>query len=259
MSTILKALKRAEQDCQDRGSKTNASLNVRETLNSENQRQWAGFWMPDGRIVSVLCVILVVWAAAYLVFVRNDPGPRPFFRETLSPPTVPAPAESYHATTGGRQIVDKAPAPVPAPTPIPASVQVPVHGLTPAPAHVPVSDPVPKPAPAPISRADVTEEITETINEEITETVKEDLSKEDPENISLPSPAPREILPLKGGILKIQAISWARDPADRIVVINSKILEQGESIQGYRLVQIKEETVILDHSGQEYELAFDYR
>jgi hypothetical protein len=248
-------LKRAEQDCQDRGSKTKVSLNVRETLNSENQRQWAGFWMPDGRIVSVLCVILVVWAAGYLVFVRNDPGPRPLSRETLSPPTVPAPTESYHATTGGRQIVDKAPAPVPAPTPIPASVQAPVHGLIPVPASVPGITP----AGPPISRTDVTEEITETINEEITETVKEDLSKEDPENISLPSPAPREILPLKGGILKIQAISWARDPADRIVVINSKILEQGESIQGYRLVQIKEETVILDHSGQEYELAFDYR
>jgi type II secretory pathway component PulC len=134
-------------------------------------------------------------------------------------------------------------------------VQAPVHGLIPVPASVPGITP----AGPPISRTDVTEEITETINEEITETVKEDLSKEDPENISLPSPAPREILPLKGGILKIQAISWARDPADRIVVINSKILEQGESIQGYRLVQIKEETVILDHSGQEYELAFDYR
>jgi type II secretory pathway component PulC len=41
--------------------------------------------------------------------------------------------------------------------------------------------------------------------------------------------------------------------------MNNAILKQGESIQGYHLVHIKKDTVILGHSGQEYELAFDYR
>jgi hypothetical protein len=229
LSTILKALKRAEQDCKDQGTKTNLSLNVLKKLKSENQGQRPGLWMSFGWIVSALGVILVVWGGAYWLLAWNDPGSRPLSRETPFSSPVPGPAEPYDDTPAVRQI--------------PLS--------TPVQAQAPVLAPAPGPDLSLQSRPDTTEKATETITEKVPEKTKKKIS-----NLS---PVPREILPLQEGSLKIQAISWAEDPSDRIAVINSKILEQGESIQGYRVVHIKEETVILEHSGREYELAFDYR
>jgi type II secretory pathway component PulC len=77
--------------------------------------------------------------------------------------------------------------------------------------------------------------------------------------VSKPGPREEEIFPLKDGILTIQAISWAKNPSDRIAVINTKIVGEGESVQGYRILEIAQDEVIFELSGRKFRLPFTYR
>jgi hypothetical protein len=45
--------------------------------------------------------------------------------------------------------------------------------------------------------------------------------------------------------ISLQAIAWAEDPQDRIVVINGQILREGESLEGVIIEGIKEDRVIV--------------
>ena len=56
--------------------------------------------------------------------------------------------------------------------------------------------------------------------------------------------------------LKIQAISWSETPANRIAVVNSQIVRQGESIDGYRIEQINSDDLILSKGGINWVLKF---
>ncbi len=68
-----------------------------------------------------------------------------------------------------------------------------------------------------------------------------------------------KILPLKNSSLKIQALSWAEEPASRVAVIDNKILTEGDYVQGYRLVIIEKDSVILHHSNNDYRLNFRHQ
>ena len=81
-----------------------------------------------------------------------------------------------------------------------------------------------------------------------------------PQPLSKPAPEKKdEIFPLKDEILSIQAISWAKNPSDRIAVINNKIIGEGESVQGYRIVEIGQDEVILRLADQKFRLIFKYQ
>jgi hypothetical protein len=69
----------------------------------------------------------------------------------------------------------------------------------------------------------------------------------------------QKILPLKNHSLKIQAIAWAEEPADRIAVIDNRVLTEGDSVQGYRLVIIEKNSVILHYSDNDYRLQFNHQ
>ncbi len=69
----------------------------------------------------------------------------------------------------------------------------------------------------------------------------------------------RQITILKNNELKIQAISWAQKPENRIAVIDNRVLRQGDAVQGYRLVEIEKDSVILQDSDKDYRLEFNYR
>ena len=72
------------------------------------------------------------------------------------------------------------------------------------------------------------------------------------------STAKQKILLLKNNSLKIQAISWTKKPADRIAVIDNRVLAEGDSVQGYRLVTIEKDSVILHDSDNDYRLKFNH-
>jgi cell division protein FtsN len=56
--------------------------------------------------------------------------------------------------------------------------------------------------------------------------------------------------------LKLQALAWSADTAKRMVVINGRIVREGESIDGYQINQIRQEDVIVNDGRQSWSLEF---
>jgi hypothetical protein len=56
--------------------------------------------------------------------------------------------------------------------------------------------------------------------------------------------------------LKLQALAWSDDAARRMVVINGLIIHEGESVEGYQIVKIRQEDVIVKQGGKSWRLEF---
>lgn len=54
---------------------------------------------------------------------------------------------------------------------------------------------------------------------------------------------------LTDGRLKVQAIVWSRIPEDRMTVINSRVLHEGDTVDGFTLVVIRPDDVVVKESG----------
>lgn len=73
-------------------------------------------------------------------------------------------------------------------------------------------------------------------------------------------PQPRQTYDrIKDNILKLQAVAWADDPGRRMAVINDRIVHEGESVDGYQIVKIREEDVIVKQGGKSWRLEFGLR
>ncbi|MBI9091791.1 MAG: general secretion pathway protein GspB [Desulfobacterium sp.] len=69
----------------------------------------------------------------------------------------------------------------------------------------------------------------------------------------------KEIRLLGDGILKINAISWSQQADERLAVINSTIVREGQTVEGFRLVRILEDGVIVHRAGQKSRVEFRLR
>jgi cytoskeletal protein RodZ len=56
--------------------------------------------------------------------------------------------------------------------------------------------------------------------------------------------------------LKIQAIAWSPVPDERMAVINSRIVREGSSVEGFSVVAIRSDDVIVREKGQLYRVPF---
>ena len=56
--------------------------------------------------------------------------------------------------------------------------------------------------------------------------------------------------------LKLQALVWSDEVSKRMVVINGRIVREGESVDGYRVIEIHEEDVVVNQNGQSWRLEF---
>jgi len=56
--------------------------------------------------------------------------------------------------------------------------------------------------------------------------------------------------------LKLQALAWSADAAQRMVVINGRIVREGESVDGYQITQIREEDVLINDGRKSWRLEF---
>lgn len=61
---------------------------------------------------------------------------------------------------------------------------------------------------------------------------------------------------LRDNRLKIQAIAWSPVPDERIAVINSRIVREGDSVEGFSVVAIRSDDVIVRENGQLYKAVF---
>ena len=70
-------------------------------------------------------------------------------------------------------------------------------------------------------------------------------------------PAPYDdAAPLARGTLQLQAISWSDTPGARITVIDGRILREGHSFDGYTVIQIRPDEIILSKAGKRWRLGY---
>ena len=70
---------------------------------------------------------------------------------------------------------------------------------------------------------------------------------------------PISVKPLEDSKLKLQAISWSENPDNRIAVINGSIMREGESIEGFRIIQIGQDDVVVRDGPNERRLVFGFK
>lgn len=66
-------------------------------------------------------------------------------------------------------------------------------------------------------------------------------------------------LPVLTTDLKLQAISWASAPGDRLAVINGNIMREGTTLEGYSIVQIDRDEVMVRKGSEQWKLVFNLR
>ena len=59
--------------------------------------------------------------------------------------------------------------------------------------------------------------------------------------------------------LKLQALAWSDEVTKRMAVINGRIVREGESVDGYRVIEIREEVVVVNEDGKSWLLEFGLR
>ncbi|MBT4364700.1 MAG: hypothetical protein HOD17_09465 [Desulfobacteraceae bacterium] len=60
-------------------------------------------------------------------------------------------------------------------------------------------------------------------------------------------------------ILKLQAISWSETPDDRIAVINSRIVKEGDSVDGCYIIRIDEDYISVLYDNEKWQLRFSLK
>ena len=80
-----------------------------------------------------------------------------------------------------------------------------------------------------------------------------------PPEISTNTVKKAEIPLLSDPEIKLQAITWSKDPQKRIAVINNSIVRQGEAVAGYRIDIINQDDVVLNDRGKKWKLLFRIR
>ena len=59
--------------------------------------------------------------------------------------------------------------------------------------------------------------------------------------------------------LKLQAVAWSNEAAQRIAVINNRVVREGESVEGFSVRQIRQDDVIVNDGTQSWQLEFGLR
>ncbi len=271
MSTILKALKQAEKDCPDQENETSPSFNVRAILSPQMQQKSSKF-SSVGRAVIPLAVVSFVAILSFLFFINKNNQPQTSFSGELSQELDTKPVmgkdQKQIVARSDRESFDP---------PRPGNELV----LTPAPVNqVPVSKALLKKGKekniAPLD-TDSLKKVKKKLAKPV---VKQEIIPEDPAPLIVQAPTSGQskmkwatdekevlnakslkpiILPLENNRLTVQAISWDQSQASRIAVIDNSVLREGDFVQGYRLVKIEKDSVILHYSGSDYRLGFRYR
>jgi hypothetical protein len=56
--------------------------------------------------------------------------------------------------------------------------------------------------------------------------------------------------------LKLQALAWFSDASKRMAVINSHIVREGGSVDGYQVTQIRRQDVVVNDGKKSWRLVF---
>lgn len=245
MSTILNALKRLEDERRaEAGKQIPASMAGRTSVSRRNRR-WRLVFVLAG--LAMLAGAAVFWVytdrssskSAPLEAAQPEPRTETASRESTraAPSAAPIPSgrrpEVIPKTTGRRgrrasksttQALVNAKADLTAPTYVPPDPEgKSIQGRSPKPTpEGPAVMARPGPAAPPLPQEDLY--------------------------------ANAEVLPKD--TLQLQAISWSDIPGDRITIITGQILREGQAIEGYGVIAIRPDDVILEKDGKRWKLVY---
>ncbi len=261
MSSILRALKKLESDPRRLPENTPLDSKFGPLPDAGPQKKPAGpLIMVIGGVIICVLVVLAGW---WMFSEKNRPLPAPpqKFSGQSPAPSAAVPAKQPDLATrqpSAAAIETPKPAADTVANPKPA-VQPPVESAPPktaaaaSPASAPgessaaadkaVFDSTPEPAvPEPEAAATAPAEPTVPVLAE-------------PQAISPKAPA-AEISALNDPDMKLQAITWSKEPQKRLVILNNQILRQGETVSGYRIDRINQDDVVLSKGGGKWQLMF---
>ena len=227
MSSILKALKKLDDDLP---RKRRTVIWPSGSTPRSAMRRWD---ISAGRSAFVLwgLLALAVVAAAGGLYLYFKPGPDSR-TETTAAVTRPISKPDSTVSTPGS-------------TARPPATQPPQSAAPRAKPQPETAKPVPKPAPSPV------------VKKTPAATVRRPPPTE--KKAARPSVPATASLPILTSDLKLQAISWAPAPGDRLAVINGSIVREGASLEGYVIVQIDKEEVSVRKGSEQWKLVFDLK
>lgn len=287
MSTILKALKQAEKSNPVQGDESRPSFNGQARFRFQAKQKKKRLFLNPGLIVSIVVLIILMAIFLYFIFPVNKTTKlkTPFATRqsqvlVIQPDNVKNDNQLFPAPVTESRILSETSTPIrpkpagnsfdlsisqnkPALKPESAN-KLPVGDIYPSTAKEKIAQPFDTNFPKEIKKSSPLKTTPGEKPSSITrESVSPALEMDDPiknkkERLTQDTPS-REIITLENDDLKVQAISWAQEPKSRIAVIDNRVLRQGDSVQGYHLVKIEKDSVVLEYSGKNYRLGFNYR
>ncbi|MCP4117110.1 MAG: GspB domain-containing protein [Desulfobacteraceae bacterium] len=261
MSTILNALKKLEQESLAEETEHPPALNIhlRQERHLWKEKNAWRLWGINLLPWAILLVLLLLGAFVAFTMVTGR-----FQGETPPAQKAPMPSPVQPSPKKVRALPAETGLPKTAKTP----VQRPKRTL-----DAPRSKPVEAPPRATVKPAMPEMAKTTEIPERIEKTGIPGMPKMPERSEAPPLPLPdraaameeriqagdKEIPLLEDGRLKINAISWSRQPDERLAVINSAIVREGQTVEGFRLVRIMEDGVIVQRSGRRSRVEFRLR
>lgn len=266
MSTILKALKRIDQTTPppDDPQSWPPKIDTKKTVKRRVHKIWL-----YRRVYLTLILIVIVIAAGLLaysqkqwltakIFPQKTSAKGPIYQAKISPGSDEARGvDSEKEPTLNRQNVR----PDPGPGTRPAGADRPV-GKLPRP---PASQTSQKNKILPSSRKTQPPE-TKITAKSNTSRLPKAISEKPLQSVTRPAaPAPakkstsrveRSYRRLDDSKLDLQAIAWSREASQRLAVINGHVVREGESVEGFLVNQIRQDTVIVNDGASSWQLEF---
>ena len=271
MSTILDALKRLEKERRDDHAQAPQSMTGGAVPSPMARRRRTVLIV--GGLVVIGVVAVVVWFNGGLpgkVLSPKGPGPDPV-AVAASPDATKKPAATAlpHARGPGDPAkTAKADLPLPARKPAArerAQTQVPASRQAVPPTYSEQFKAKNRPIQAspdrtatPAQRPERPADVDQTVPQQTAKTKPVTALREtDDAQTTIEKDAYDDVERLPRDTLRLQAISWSDMPSARITVIDSRILREGHSVDGYTVVQIRPEDVIMAKEGKRWKLMYD--
>ena len=264
MSSILRALKKLESDprhLEESGTLESKFVPLADTRQHKK---------PTGLLIIILgggivcgLVLLAGWWLLSEKTLQSPVAPQQITRQNLQQPeTTPAiPKESGYYTDPDISIESAKPS-------------ADIDAVRKTAGRIPEPTPVTLPQPSSptieqkeivsiaVQAVEPTTPASETSYSETIESVsagKAAVAETSPPQISAKKAEKVDIPLLNNPEMKLQAITWSKDPQKRIAVINNSILRQGEAVSGYRIDTINQDDVVVTDKGRKWKLLFRIR
>lgn len=263
MSSILRALKKLESTPQH--AQETPPLDSKFVPLADTGRQKTPTKILAIVIGSGLVCGLVILAGWWLLPEKTPPPLEP--HQIVEQGQVPAPA----IPAAPRESAPVQPAAAPVSLPKPATkTALPPQSAAESPQPMPVTTAQP-PRPAPEPEAGEILHVEEPAPPVLQEAVPpapataaqpptEKIVAADKDTAKVVPPAPKREIPLLNDPdMKLQAITWSKDPQRRLVVLNNHILHQGEMVNGYHIDAINQDDVVISNKGEKWKLVFRIR